>query len=209
MKPMVIDGEIVPFQNNRPLSFQALQRRLRKLIPSSDDVPVKYFAFDLLYHERPIIEEPLSERVRLLHSLDFQDPLGFSMQKPVSTVEEIQGMFDESKNLGYEGLVVKSPESPYSPGRRGKSWIKLKKELRHPGRRHCRRGIRAWKKSGSNFRLHFCSKRHKRIESGGKGILWVNGCGNQRNDSTFERHHYTGFWIPEICKATSCSGSRF
>ncbi|MFI5421571.1 MAG: ATP-dependent DNA ligase, partial [Nitrososphaerales archaeon] len=128
-KPIVIDGEIVPFQNGLPLSFQALQRRLRKLIPSPDDVPVKYFAFDLLYYERPLIEEPLSERIRLLRSLDFQDPLGFSMQKPVTTVEEIQGMFDESKNLGYEGLVVKIPESQYSPGRRGKSWIKLKKEL--------------------------------------------------------------------------------
>ena len=31
--------------------------------------------------------------------------------------------------LGYEGLVLKDPESPYTPGRRGKSWVKLKEEL--------------------------------------------------------------------------------
>ena len=38
-------------------------------------------------------------------------------------------MFDESKALGFEGLVVKNPSSRYTPGRRGKSWVKLKKEL--------------------------------------------------------------------------------
>ena len=128
-KPVVIDGEIVPFRNGRPLSFQSLQRRLRKLTPSEGDAPIKYFAFDLLYYDKPIIEEPLSYRVGVLHSLDFRDAIDFSMQKAVSTVDEIQSMFDESKSLGYEGLVVKSPESPYSPGKRGKSWIKLKKEL--------------------------------------------------------------------------------
>src|SRR4029077_16953963 len=118
--------EIVAFRDGRPLSFQSLQRRLRKLIPSPDDAPIRFCAFELLYHERPIIELPLQERVKLMHSLDFHDPFDFSMQKPVSSVQEIQSMFDESKNLGYEGLVVKSPVSPYSPGRRGKSWIKLK-----------------------------------------------------------------------------------
>jgi DNA ligase 1 len=128
-KSVVIDGEIVPFQDGGPLSFQSLQRRLRKLVPSQDDAPIKYFAFDLLYYDGPIIEEPLSSRVGLLHSLDFKETIDFSVQKVVSSADEIQVVFDESKNLGYEGLVVKSPNSLYTPGRRGKSWIKLKKEL--------------------------------------------------------------------------------
>jgi DNA ligase-1 len=38
-------------------------------------------------------------------------------------------MFNESKELGYEGLVLKDPNSEYQIGKRGKNWIKLKKEL--------------------------------------------------------------------------------
>ncbi len=125
----IIDGEIVPFRDGKPLSFQSLQRRLRKKVPSEDDVPVRYFAFDILYLERPLIEERLSLRSKVLHSMDLHDALAFSEQRPVQTEQEIIDMFDESKSLGYEGLVVKNPDSTYTPGKRGKSWIKLKKEL--------------------------------------------------------------------------------
>ncbi|MHB1867931.1 MAG: ATP-dependent DNA ligase [Nitrososphaerales archaeon] len=126
---MILDGEIVPFRDGKPLSFQALQQRLRKLERSQSDVPVKYFAFDLLYLKRPMIEEELSSRMKLLRSLGLSGVLGYSEQRLVSSAEEIQSMFEESKSLGYEGLVVKSLSSTYTPGRRGKNWVKLKKEL--------------------------------------------------------------------------------
>lgn len=126
---VIVDGEIVPFKDGKPLPFQALQQRLRKLERSSDDVPVKYFAFDLLYSEKSLVGEMLSLRVKMLRSLGLSNPLGYSEQKLVSSPGEIETMFQESKFLGHEGLVVKSPSSPYTPGRRGKSWIKLKREL--------------------------------------------------------------------------------
>ncbi|MBI4258228.1 MAG: hypothetical protein HY619_04665, partial [Thaumarchaeota archaeon] len=47
----------------------------------------------------------------------------------LKTREEIERMFRRSKEIGYEGLVMKEPSSPYQPGRRGKHWVKLKKEL--------------------------------------------------------------------------------
>src|SRR5579872_462933 len=53
-RSVILDGEIVPFQDGRPLSFQALQRRLRKQVASAEDAPVKYFAFDILYKEQPV-----------------------------------------------------------------------------------------------------------------------------------------------------------
>jgi len=43
--------------------------------------------------------------------------------------EELNTLFDEAQTRGNEGLMIKDPESPYTPGRRGKSWLKLKKEL--------------------------------------------------------------------------------
>jgi len=126
---LILDGEIVPFESGKPLSFQSLQRRLRKLVPSGTDAPIKYFAFDLLFKDRPMIDEPLSARAEILRSLNVGGVIGLSEQKLVSSSKEIQSMFEESKSLGYEGLVVKNLTSPYKPGKRGKSWIKLKSEL--------------------------------------------------------------------------------
>jgi DNA ligase-1 len=47
----------------------------------------------------------------------------------VSTEKEVQIAFRRSRTLGYEGLVVKDPDSPYAMGKRGSGWVKLKEEL--------------------------------------------------------------------------------
>jgi DNA ligase-1 len=46
-----------------------------------------------------------------------------------SSPEELNALFDAAQARGNEGLMIKDPESAYSPGRRGKSWLKLKREL--------------------------------------------------------------------------------
>src|SRR5579864_9044448 len=46
-----------------------------------------------------------------------------------SSPEELNQLFDAAQARGNEGLMIKDPESPYTPGRRGKSWLKLKREL--------------------------------------------------------------------------------
>jgi DNA ligase 1 len=46
-----------------------------------------------------------------------------------SSPEELNKLFDAAQARGNEGLMIKDPESPYTPGRRGKSWLKLKREL--------------------------------------------------------------------------------
>ena len=45
------------------------------------------------------------------------------------TPDELNALFDAAQARGNEGLMIKDPESPYTPGRRGKSWLKLKREL--------------------------------------------------------------------------------
>lgn len=42
---------------------------------------------------------------------------------------ELSEIFEKALERGNEGLMIKDLESPYSPGRRGKSWLKLKREL--------------------------------------------------------------------------------
>ena len=42
---------------------------------------------------------------------------------------ELEALFEAAQARGNEGLMIKDPESSYAPGRRGKSWLKLKREL--------------------------------------------------------------------------------
>jgi DNA ligase 1 len=43
--------------------------------------------------------------------------------------EKLEEIFAAARTRGNEGLMIKDVQSPYTPGRRGKSWLKLKKEL--------------------------------------------------------------------------------
>ena len=46
-----------------------------------------------------------------------------------STPQELDELFEAAQARGNEGLMIKDPEAAYTPGRRGKSWLKLKREL--------------------------------------------------------------------------------
>ncbi len=145
----------------RALPFSALQQRLgRKQVSEKlmRQVPVAYFAFDVLYAGGELLlERSLRERGSVLDALlaaprnsqavrrsvpgsqarlEFGDDIGTLaaqvIRAPVfqaSTPQELDQLFDAAQARGNEGLMIKDPESPYTPGRRGKSWLKLKREL--------------------------------------------------------------------------------
>jgi DNA ligase-1 len=46
-----------------------------------------------------------------------------------SSPEELEGLFAAAQERGNEGLMIKDLNSPYTPGKRGKSWLKMKREL--------------------------------------------------------------------------------
>ena len=128
----ILDGELMAYRNGKPLHFQELQKRLRRKEVTEgmkSAVPVIYVPYDVLYLDRPVIDLPLSERKQLLSALGFKDPVvdfGYSI---VSSAEQIASAFDKSREAGHEGLLVKEPESLYHPGKRGRHWAKLKREL--------------------------------------------------------------------------------
>ena len=72
---------------------------------------------------------PLIQRKQILDEMKIALPFVLAKWKLVCTERSIDELFNESKELGYEGLVVKDPNSEYQIGKRGKNWIKLKKEL--------------------------------------------------------------------------------
>jgi DNA ligase-1 len=46
-----------------------------------------------------------------------------------ASAKELDQLFEAAQARGNEGLMIKDPQSPYTPGRRGKSWLKMKREL--------------------------------------------------------------------------------
>jgi DNA ligase-1 len=143
----------------RALPFSTLQQRLgRKQVSETlmRQVPVAYLVFDVLYASGELLlERSLVERERILDALrvaprkDQVNPRVNSGQArfefgevnelsprviraPVfqaSTPQELDQLFEAAQVRGNEGLMIKDPQSPYTPGRRGKAWLKLKREL--------------------------------------------------------------------------------
>ena len=129
---LILDGEIVPFSWGRPLPFQLLQRRLRRMEGFGDaakKTPVTYFVFDLLYRDgEEKVGLALMERRSELSAL-MKNVGVLAHSEIVRKAAEIKTAFRRSRELGYEGLVLKDPGSPYTMGKRGSGWVKLKEEL--------------------------------------------------------------------------------
>jgi DNA ligase-1 len=131
-RSVILDGEIVAF-SDRILPFAVIQTRLGRRKVSEAllrDAPVAFFAFDLLYENgEALFELPLSERLARLRSVVKGGAIRPSDQTPIRDAAHVDELFDAARARANEGLVVKDPGSIYTPGRRGKSWLKYKKAL--------------------------------------------------------------------------------
>jgi DNA ligase-1 len=129
----ILDGEVLAYKNDRPLHFQELQKRLRRKAVTEQlksEIPVIYAPYDVMYVDgQQVIDRPLIERKSLLSQIKFKVPIIDLGYRVVSSAQEIADAFVESRKLGHEGLVVKEPGSQYHPGKRGRHWVKLKREL--------------------------------------------------------------------------------
>jgi DNA ligase-1 len=131
-RSVILDGEIVAFRD-RILPFAIIQTRLgRRKVSEAllEDAPVAFFAFDLLYLDgQPLFELPLGERLSRLREIGGASKIRLSDQSEVRDAKQIDELFDAARARANEGLVIKDPKSIYTPGRRGKSWLKYKKAL--------------------------------------------------------------------------------
>ncbi|MEM3502822.1 MAG: ATP-dependent DNA ligase [Nitrososphaeria archaeon] len=129
----ILDGEIIAFKDGKPLPFSKLQQRLqRKYVDKQliEEIPLVLFVYDILYFDNEsVYKRTLVERKRIIEKIKFVGRIKRLEYTFVSKKEEIERKFQESVELGYEGLMLKDPSSFYTVGKRGKYWIKLKKEL--------------------------------------------------------------------------------
>jgi DNA ligase-1 len=130
---VMLDGEILAFDDGRVMPFNALQTRLGRVAP--DDalmvaVPVIYVAWDvLMIGEDVLLDRPLRERRERLEALAVPHPLALAHLERVRGAAEVDRRFDDARARLNEGLLLKQPESTYTPGRRGLNWLKLKRPL--------------------------------------------------------------------------------
>jgi len=134
----IIDGELLAWRDGRALPFAELQRRLGR---KGDDlflgaeIPVSLSCYDLLrVGDESLLRLSLAERRARLEALLAERadrrPIPALQLAPVRrahSAEEIELAFAAARRRGNEGLMAKNPTSPYTPGRRGLAWLKLKK----------------------------------------------------------------------------------
>jgi len=126
---IVLDGEIVAADETGRISFGALQRRMHvrdaaKARRLSEQTPVTYVAFDLLYLDgRSMLAAPYTKRRELLEGLALRGP---HWDTPPYFTGIGADVLAASEDQGLEGIVAKRLTSPYEPGRRSRDWIKVK-----------------------------------------------------------------------------------
>ncbi len=132
----IFDGEIVATRDGRVLPFRTLQARLqRKFVDESlqNEVPIAYVVFDLLASDGELlIDEPLMLRRERLGEMFVAGPhLQLAAFECIDgpLPGQVNSRFESARARGNEGLMLKRSDAPYLPGRRGKWWLKLKREL--------------------------------------------------------------------------------
>ncbi len=130
----VIDGEILPWQDGRPLPFAQLQRRIgRRNVTAKirSEVPVVILAYDLLeVAGKDVRTEPLSWRrqklAQLIGAANAESRILLSPIAEAVTWDDVTAAKERARELGSEGLMLKRLDSPYGVGRRKGGWWKWK-----------------------------------------------------------------------------------
>jgi DNA ligase-1 len=126
----IVDGEIVAMRGRQVLPYSELQRRLGRKegdLFLNEQIPAQFVAFDLLWlGGESFMNHPLRTRRQLLEKLS---PNAFQLAQitQATSAEDIEAAFVAARARGNEGLMIKDPQSIYTPGRRGLAWLKLKK----------------------------------------------------------------------------------
>ena len=149
-----VERRVLPFSElQRRLGRKKVSEAIQR------EVPVAYVVFDVLYAgDELVIDRPLRERGAILDRVfagerrpvtianaSAQERLAFGAPGEASAIppapvirapvaradspEHLAAMFEKALERGNEGLMIKDLESPYTPGRRGRAWLKLKREL--------------------------------------------------------------------------------
>ena len=135
-REVLLDGEIVGFDERGRVSFGALQHRMH--LTSARDIqhrrstnPVAYMVFDVLWIDgEDVTGQPYEERRARLESLQLK---GGVWQVPPAVWDDPsdgEDLREASRLQGLEGIVAKRLGSVYEVGKRSSAWRKVKNKQR-------------------------------------------------------------------------------
>jgi DNA ligase-1 len=130
----VLDGEVLPWKDGAPLSFQNLQTRIgRKKVSKKllSDAPVVLRVYDLLeWQGEDLRAHAYAERRELLEAfvteLPDQVPINLSPTVDFGAWDDLTPIRENARDIGSEGLMLKRRDSPYRIGRKKGDWWKWK-----------------------------------------------------------------------------------
>ncbi len=124
---VILDGEAVAVRDGRPMPFQYVIRRFRRkheVDSMMEEIELVPRVFDILYLDgETLMDRPLNERRKIL-----EEVLGAHVAEQflVGDAAAAEAIYADALGLGHEGVMVKVPDSPYTPGVRGRLWVKVK-----------------------------------------------------------------------------------
>ncbi len=126
---VILDGEAYSVdKDGKPLPFQETMRRVgreKDVDKALSDHLLEIKFFDILYlNGESLLNKPFRLRREALERCVSKELLNEAVE--VGNQEELERCFKRWVGEGFEGIMVKSPEAPYVPGRRGKYWLKMK-----------------------------------------------------------------------------------
>jgi bifunctional non-homologous end joining protein LigD len=130
---IVLDGEIVALDERGLPNFGRLQPRMHLTSPAAirrrvADTPIVYMVFDLLHLDgHSTMPLTYGQRRDVLDKLGIDGP---NWKLSGYHAGDGSAMLEASKEQGLEGVIAKRLDSPYKPGVRNGSWLKIKNHLR-------------------------------------------------------------------------------
>jgi DNA ligase-1 len=129
-RSLILDGEAIVLRGDgAPQPFQDTMRRFGRKIDDAaarEALPLSVFFFDCMLRDGvPLVDEPLERRRDALSGAVRPEHL---IPAEVSrTAENSRAFYDAVLARGHEGIMVKALDSAYEAGRRGGSWLKVKR----------------------------------------------------------------------------------
>jgi DNA ligase-1 len=128
----IVEGEAIAVDGQgRPLPFQHLMRRFRRkhaVAATIEEIPVQLHLFDVLYiNGKTWVDAPYQQRWAALEGAAGR--VNLVPRLIPETLEEGEAFAEAAYRDGHEGVMAKDLRSTYTPGVRGKSWLKLKHVL--------------------------------------------------------------------------------
>jgi DNA ligase-1 len=129
-RSLILDGEAIAlYPDGSPQSFQSTMRRFGRQLEIEalrETLPLSVFFFDCLFRDGEVLaDHPARERFEALE--DALPPALVIPRRVTADHAEAAAFFEDALAHRHEGLMAKVLDAPYEAGRRGASWLKIKR----------------------------------------------------------------------------------